>query len=102
MDPPFSARLIDRFVYRYCDAVNSGSQGFVLTNNCTETAWFRALWEVSTGVCFPKYRINFYKPDSHPKGSSMQGQAIFYAGDDYPRFKSAFQSEGLITRGGLE
>ncbi len=82
MNPPFSMPLIQQFIDKLLAEWAAGrvSQAVVLTNNATETDWFQALLEVTSGVCFPSSRIKFYSP-VRTSSSPRQGQALFYLPD---------------------
>ncbi len=98
MNPPYATRLIRQFVSRFCAEIERGSSGIVLVNNATETEWFEELFEVYDVVCFPKGRLRFVPPDGLVIGGALQGQAIFYFGEDIPRFKDAFRTVGRVVR----
>lgn len=99
-NPPYAKDLIGPFCKRLAAEFRRGSTGIVLTNNATETAWFQELAEASSAICFPLSRVKFLDPDGIP-GAPLQGQAIFYAGDDQEGFAAAFSAFGVVLRHGI-
>ena len=95
LNPPYGFPQIQDFceklVYEYhCGNVITA---VVLTNNSTGTAWSRLLGNNSEGICLLDERVKF-----HYKGKfnslPMQGQVIWYLGDDFDRFNESFRSIG--------
>lgn len=99
-NPPYATGLIGRFAARLAAEFRRGSTGIVLTNNATETAWFQELAGVSSAICFPLSRVRFLRPEGEA-GAPLQGQAIFYSGDDADGFASRFAAFGIVVRHGL-
>ena len=99
-NPPYATGLIGRFATRLAAEFRRGSTGIVLTNNATETAWFQELAGVSSAICFPLSRVRFLRPEGEA-GAPLQGQAIFYSGDDADGFAARFASFGIVVRHGL-
>lgn len=96
MNPPYSLDLIGEFIAKYAEHVSSKdvTEGIVLVNNATETAWFSELVSVSSAVVFPKGRIKFIDKNGKPSGAPLQGQAIVYAGSNPDKFISVFSEFG--------
>lgn len=99
-NPPYATGLIGRFATRLAAEFRRGSTGIVLTNNATETAWFQELAGVSSAICFPLSRVRFLRPEGEA-GAPLQGQAIFYSGEDADGFAERFAAFGIVVRHGL-
>lgn len=98
MNPPYAQPLIAQFCERMASEVEAGNieAAIVLTNDCTDTAWFHRLAEASEAICFTRGRIRFVSPQGE-KGMPTQGQAFFYFGPHVSRFAEAFSKTGLIV-----
>lgn len=99
MNPPYAQPLMGQFAEKFAAEVRKGSEGVVLVNNATETAWFQTIAAECSAICFPKTRIRFLDPEGNP-GAPLQGQAIIYCGPDPDAFKEAFQTFGLVVHHG--
>jgi hypothetical protein len=97
LNPPFEHPIIAKFIDKLCDEhlADNVEQAVLLTNNSTDTKWWRRAAEVSAGVCFTFGRINFYKADGEIT-QPTNGQCLIYFGDDLDRFAEAFAEIGLI------
>jgi len=97
MNPPYTARLIDRFVFKLLEHHATGDvpAAIVLTNNSTDTGWWQALADRSTAVCHLRGRRWFYSPDGET-GSPLQGQTLCYLGDDPAGFEISFSEFGVV------
>jgi phage N-6-adenine-methyltransferase len=95
MNPPYESGLIMDFCLTFAKFYGSFkiTEGIVLVNNATETAWFKELVSVSKAVVFPSRRIRFLSPDGKI-GAPLQGQAILYAGPNKQKFLSIFKPFG--------
>jgi phage N-6-adenine-methyltransferase len=96
MNPPYAQPLMGQFADKFAAEVRRGSEGIVLVNNATETAWFQTIAAECSAICFPKSRIRFLDPDGAPSGSPLQGQAIFYCGPNSERFEEIFSALGGV------
>jgi len=98
MNPPYSSKLISEFCIKLAFecAVGNVNQFITLTNNATETAWFRYLMSVSTAVCLPTKRIRFLAPDGTLGDSPLQGQCFCYRGSNARGFTDEFKKYGVI------
>lgn len=96
MNPPYAQPLMGQFADKFAAEIRKGSEGVVLVNNATETAWFQTIAAECSAICFPKTRIRFLDPDGNP-GAPLQGQAIIYCGPDVDTFKEAFGAFGLVV-----
>lgn len=97
MNPPYAQPLIGQFASRFSAEIKRGSQGIVLVNNATETAWFQEIAAVCSGICFPKGRIKFLEPGGKPSGAPLQGQAIIYCGPNTKSFIGEFSKFGFVV-----
>lgn len=98
LNPPYTSGLIDKFVFKLLTHYENKEvlEAIVLTNNATETRWFQAIAKV--GLClFPSKRIRFLT-SSGQAGSPLQGQAVFYLGDNSHEFIAHFRQFGLICQ----
>ena len=70
--------------------------GIVLTNNCTDTAWFAIFASVAEAWCFLDPRVKFWHPEKD--GSSpLVGQVLTYAGPDRAAFCRRLFAMGLVV-----
>lgn len=110
LNPPYGAGVIDRFADKLLQGLYDGDieHALVLTNNCTDTAWWHRLANCAQHIVFLRGRLRFY---GSLKGSNTptQGQTIMQlmgvCEEDTPvdkavRFCDAFEGLGFITRGG--
>lgn len=98
MNPPYSRGLVKRFVLKFTGHFITGGivEGIVLVNNATETEWWNMLARMSAAICFPKGRIKFIG-QSGKLNSPLQGQTIFYFGENKKQFVSVFSRIGLVV-----
>ena len=99
MNPPYSQPLMGQFADKFASEIQRGSQGIVLVNNATETAWFQTIAYACAAICFPRSRIRFLDPEGNP-GAPLQGQAIIYCGPRADFFAAEFCKYGLVVRHG--
>jgi phage N-6-adenine-methyltransferase len=99
LNPPYHRELVRRFVNKLVTELATGriKQAIMLTNNSTDTDWFREAVSVCQAVCFVKGRINFLESDGVTELCPTQGQAFFYYGTDVERFCSEFCKIGFIA-----
>ena len=97
LNPPYTARVINRFVSKLCAHVEAGDvpQAVLLTNSNTDTSWFHQAAQVASAVCFTAGRISFMKEDG-ARSSPTNGQSFFYFGDNAVAFKWEFAAHGLV------
>lgn len=95
LNPPYAARLIDKFVDKLHQDIDSINQFILLTNNNTDTNWFLTAAVISDLICFTKGRINFHKPEGE-YSSPTNGQTFFYKGENTKGFISEFKKYGII------
>lgn len=101
MNPPYTSNTIHKFTSKLVEHITSGDikTACVLANNATETLWFQQILAHCTAVCFVRGRIKFIDPDGVSSGTPLQGQAIFYFGENYQTFESNFDKFGIVLRG---
>ena len=95
MNPPYSADLVLKFAEKFVSEYNDGNvtEGIVLVNNATETAWFVSLVNVATAVSFPRGRIR-YQSQTRESLAPLQGQAFLYFGENSDKFLQVFSEIG--------
>ena len=98
MNPPYSGPLIKQFCNKLKDEVDAGntSEFITLTNNATETLWFKTLFELSNAFCFIHKRVKFLDYLGQPANTPLQGQVLCYRGTSIDKFKEQFSKYGLI------
>lgn len=100
MNPPYSSALIKQFCSKLNKEYTNGNiNSFIcLTNNATETTWFKELYVCSKVFCFTSKRVKFLDSDGNPKNQPLQGQVLCANGDEatLSRFVQHFSDTGLI------
>jgi len=98
MNPPYSGTLIKLFCSKLKDEVTLGNtvEFITLTNNATETGWFKTLYEISDAFCFLTKRVKFLDCSGKPANTPLQGQVICYKGSCVSMFKEQFSKYGLV------
>lgn len=98
MNPPFSRGKIMPAVTKLVTEWFQGRiTAVVLTNTCTETAWFQVLLSAARAVCFPAARIAFHAPGGKKGDQPRQGHALFYFGSNPSRFEREFMKLGKVV-----
>lgn len=99
MNPPYGTDLIGQFTEKFADEYIAGNitEGIVLVNNATETAWFADMIQSASAVVFPRGRIRYYSPQKE-SNAPLQGQAFIYFGENTDRFLEVF---GVVGWGAL-
>jgi phage N-6-adenine-methyltransferase len=95
MHPPYTNMLIERFIRKMLLSYKDGEveEAVILTNNATETAWFRKVVNVAPCMVFVTGRIDFINPE----GGIMKpllGQVVIYLGKDPVKFMNVFSKFG--------
>lgn len=101
LNPPYGQGLALPFAKKLVESYLSGdvTQAIVLTNNVTDTAWFKdTLGATATMLCFPSPRIQFIAPEGTKKSSNSKGQVFSYLGDNIVEFVMEFQKYGLCVK----
>jgi len=95
MNPPYSSDLIGLFTEKFTQHFNNRdiSEGIVLVNNATETAWFQFMTKCASSICFPNTRIKYWSPNKEIS-TPLQGQAFLYFGDS-TNFENEFEKYGF-------
>lgn len=98
LNPPYHRELAPAFIDKLRVELQAGrvDAAIVLTNNCTDTAWFRAAESDSAAICFTTGRIHFEVPNGEPV-LPTQGQAFFYFGTDTAIFADVFGEVGFCV-----
>lgn len=95
MNPPYGSDLIGQFTEKFAKEYTAGNitEGIVLVNNATETAWFCQMMTAASAVVFPRGRIRYNSPTKE-SNAPIQGQAFIYFGEHYNRFLEVFGEIG--------
>ena len=95
MNPPYGSDLIGQFTEKFAKEYTAGNitEGIVLVNNATETAWFCNMMTAASAVVFPRGRIRYNSPTKE-SNAPIQGQAFIYFGEHYNRFLDVFREIG--------
>lgn len=98
LNPPYHRELAPLFIDKLLTERAAGhiESAVVLTNNSTDTAWFRAAEEACAALCFTTGRIRFEVPDREPV-LPTQGQAFFYFGSEVAIFTDVFGTVGFCV-----
>lgn len=91
LNPPFSSGLIEKFVGKLL--ASDFDAAIVLTDNATETNWFRKLVDKASAFVFTTGRIKFLK-NGIEEGSPTRGQCFFYFGANADTFLETFEQFG--------
>lgn len=97
LNPPYG-RLAGDFVVNLAREYDAGrvTAAITLLNaHCTDTAWFRPLWDHT--LCFTYGRLNFGAGTSARSGST-HGSVFGYLGRDPAAFAAEFARYGAIVR----
>jgi hypothetical protein len=99
LNPPYHRKLLPLFIDKLVAelAVGRAKQAIMLTNNSTDTDWFRVAIGSCQAVCFTQGRIAFLMEDGVTALNPTQGQAIFYFGRRLRRFSDEFCKTGFIV-----
>jgi phage N-6-adenine-methyltransferase len=103
LNPPYAMPYIKQFVNRMCGAWQTGeiSEGVLLTNSATDTAWFDAAYNAAEVTCFTRGRIRFLEArngELRERPAPMMGQVFFYFGVRTAKFAAVFGEFGNIAR----
>ncbi|MGA7994785.1 MAG: DNA N-6-adenine-methyltransferase [Bradyrhizobium sp.] len=96
VNPPYHRDLLPAFVDKLIEEVRACrvKQAIMLTNNCTDTEWFRKSAAAANAICFTNGRLAFWTP-SGSEVAPTQGQAFFYFGPDVKSFAEVFREIGF-------
>lgn len=102
MNPPYSAALIKQFCTKLNQECSNGNvKSFInLTNNATETQWFKQLYEVSSVFCFLTKRVKFLDQELKPIGAPLQVQVLCFQGnsEQASKFVECYGELGIILK----
>jgi phage N-6-adenine-methyltransferase len=100
LNPPYHRGLLPAFVDKLLEEVEAERvvAAVMLTNNCTDTAWFARAQATAAAICFTTGRISFLEPGGRELGVPPQGQAFFYFGPEVARFAEVFRRIGFLVR----
>jgi phage N-6-adenine-methyltransferase len=96
LNPPYG-RLAGQFVLRCAEQYTAGNvaAAVILVNaHCTDTAWFRPLWDGA--LCFTYGRLNF-AAGTAARGGSTHGSVFAYLGPDPAAFAAEFGRFGAVV-----
>ena len=103
MNPPYSrsvcAPAVDRLVREF--EARRVENAIALTNNATDTKWFKTLAGAGAAVCFTDHRIAFWNEDGKPLTGNTRGQTFtLLTRSDLvvERFAEEFAKHGLVFR----
>ena len=102
LNPPYSRGLLEAFVGRLVEHLESGhvTQACLLVNNGTDTAWFHSALDRARAFCLLAGRVRFHLPDGRPTGGApIQGQVVLYFAakpDRIARFVDEFTPYGRV------
>lgn len=96
LNPPYHRNLIKQFVSKMNSEYRKGNttEAIMLVNNSTETPWFQSASFTATAAVFPLGRIRFERTDG-VRNSPLQGQTLFYYGDNMLKFLNVFCEVGF-------
>jgi len=72
------------------------SEAILLVKAATGYEWFEKLWD-ELPVCFARERLSFIRENGNNDGSSKQGTAFFYIGENVEQFIKVFAQFGRIV-----
>lgn len=96
MNPPYVQPLVTEFCDTFAEKFETGeiTEGCILINNCTETAFAQRLLGTCLAVCFPAGRVRFLDKAGKP-GAPLQGQMVLYFGNKPEVFQKEFSRFGV-------
>jgi phage N-6-adenine-methyltransferase len=99
LNPPYHRELAPKFINKLVAELVAGrvTEAIMLTNNSTDTEWFRTAADACDRICFTTGRIHFEVPDAESV-LPTQGQAFFYFGTKTKEFVKVFKSVGWCVR----
>ena len=95
MNPPYNSSSLKPLVDKLLS--ENINQAIVLTNNNTDTKAGQLLLRWASAICLVQGRIRFITQDGvESKKSPLQGQIIYYKGDNTKMFKQEFSKHGTV------
>jgi ParB family chromosome partitioning protein len=98
LNPPYSQPLMSQFSDAIVGKCAEYEQAIILVNNATETQWFQQIAGIADVICMVKGRIKFIDTNGNPSGAPLQGQCIFYVGDNTASFIREFNQYGTCLK----
>ena len=82
MNPPYSSGVMSRSVRLFVEQLQAGNiaQAVVLSNNASDTQWFKTLRDHCQAICLTDHRIAFENVDGKAISGNTRGQSFFYFG----------------------
>lgn len=96
LNPPYENKLITQFTDKITTEKGI-TKAVILTNNNTDTRWFKQLYEWCDLICFTTGRVKFYKKDG-TISAPTNGQAFFYKGENKDQFYNEFKDVGIVVQ----
>lgn len=98
MNPAYD-RTIAKFIAKLNEQVEAGNvtEFIVLTNNGTDTGWFKLLSKHAHHFCHTDHRIAFINKFGVEMKGNNKGQVFSYFGPNPDKFKAEFSKWGLVT-----
>ena len=98
LNPPYAQPAMAEFVSKLIAEHAAGrvTEAVLLTHNYTDTAWFHAIAEAASAICFTRGRIRFYNTKDE-EASPTQGQAFSYFGGNLAEFVEVFRQFGFVA-----
>lgn len=94
MNPPFASKILKPLVDKLVKS--NIEQAIVLTNNNTDTKVGQELLKWADAICLVAGRIKFMKPDGTENKAPLQGQIVYYKGNNQGSFKQEFSQHGTV------
>ncbi len=96
LNPPYHRDLCPAFVDKLIEEMKACriKQAILLTNNSTDTEWFRKAAEAANAICFTNGRVAFTTP-AGGEVAPTQGQAFFYFGNNVQKVAEVFRKIGF-------
>lgn len=101
LNPPYAMPYVRDFAEKIVEQYQAGNikTGILLTNNATDTEWWRAAARTCSALCFTK-RIHFLEGENlEERKSPTNGQTFLYFGKSPKRFADIFSQFGLVLYG---
>jgi ParB family chromosome partitioning protein len=96
LNPPYARRQIELFIEKLIAERPRFTQAIVLTDNRTDTLWFRDLCSISRIAAFTTGRIGFYN-EAVPQSSPANGSVFMYIGDRAEQFSEEFADVCILA-----
>lgn len=94
MNPPYDSKSLKPLANKLF--TSNVTQAVVLTNNNTDTKIGQAFLQWADAICLVAGRVKFMKPDGTENKTPLQGQIIYYKGNNKVKFKEEFSKHGVV------